>query len=87
MIPQLQNGSETPKPRSATNGLLGEVRFVKDRADPEGLVFVHGEYFRAKAKEKLEPEDEADGLDGLVLEVKKAINHSILSQFHSSLKF
>ena len=76
MIPQLQNRSETPKPRSTTNGLLGEVGFVKDRTDPEGLVFVHGEYFQAKAEEKLEPKDEADGLDGLALEVKKAINHS-----------
>jgi membrane-bound serine protease (ClpP class) len=41
---------------------LGEAGFVKDRTDPEGLVFVHGEYWRAKAKEKLEPEDEMDGL-------------------------
>ncbi len=48
---------------------------MKERIDPEGLVFVHGEYYRVKAREKLEPEDEADSLDGLVLKVKKATNH------------
>jgi len=47
---------------------------MKDRTDPEGLVFVHGYYWRAKAKEKLEPEDETEGLGGLVLKVKRAIN-------------
>ena len=47
---------------------------MKDRVDPEGLIFVHVKYWRAKAKVKLEAEDEADGLDGLVLKMKKVIN-------------
>jgi len=51
MIPQLQYRSETPKLRSATNGLWGEVGFVKERIDPEGLIFVHGEYYRVKDRE------------------------------------
>jgi len=64
------------KPRSGANGLLGEVGVVKELIDPEGLVFVHGEYWRAEAKEKLEPGEKVkvEGLHGLVLRVKKAIN-------------
>jgi membrane-bound serine protease (ClpP class) len=64
------------KPKSGTEGLLGEVGLVKERIDPEGLVFVHGEYWQAKAKEKLEPGEKVEvvGVDGLVLKVKKATN-------------
>ncbi len=43
---------------------------MKDRVCPEGLIFIHGKYWRAKAKEKLELEDE---VYGLVLKVKRAI--------------
>ncbi|MBW2168635.1 MAG: nodulation protein NfeD, partial [Deltaproteobacteria bacterium] len=63
------------KPKSGTEGLLGEVGLVKERIDPEGLIFVHGEYWQAKAREKLEPGErvEVEGVDGLILKVKKAI--------------
>jgi membrane-bound serine protease (ClpP class) len=62
------------KPKSGMEGLLGEVGVVKDLIDPEGLVFVHGEYWGAKAMEKLEPGEKVAvvGFDGLVLEVEKA---------------
>ncbi len=64
------------RPKGGTDGLLGEVGIVKERIDHEGLVFVHGEYWRAKAKEKLEPGEEVEvvGVKGLVLRVKKAAN-------------
>ncbi len=66
------------KPISGTDGLVGEVGLVQEaidpEEDPEGLIFVHGEYWRARAGERLEPGDrvEVEGMDGLILRVKKA---------------
>lgn len=62
------------RPKGGKEGLIGERGIVKDRIAPEGLVFVHGEYWNAKAKEELEPGDQIEviGMDGLVLKVKKA---------------
>jgi membrane-bound serine protease (ClpP class) len=64
------------KPKGGAEGLVGEVGMVKEGIDPEGLVFVHGEYWRARAVEKVEPGERVtvEGLDGLVLKVKKC-NH------------
>jgi membrane-bound serine protease (ClpP class) len=64
------------KPRGGTDGLIGELGLVRERIDPEGLIFVHGEYWRAKAGERLEPGEkvEVEGVDGLVLKVKRATN-------------
>ncbi|MBW1798052.1 MAG: nodulation protein NfeD [Deltaproteobacteria bacterium] len=64
------------RPKSGSEGLLGEVGIVKELLDPEGLIFVHGEYWRARAKVKLEPGEnvEVAGIEGLVLSVKKATN-------------
>ena len=61
------------RPVSGSDGLLGEVGLVKERIDPEGLIFVHGEYWRAKAGERVEPGEkvEVEGVDGLILSVKK----------------
>lgn len=61
------------KPKSGMEGLLGEVGLVKKPIDPEGLVFVHGEYWRATAKGKIEEGEKVkvDGADGLILKVKK----------------
>jgi membrane-bound serine protease (ClpP class) len=64
------------KPKSGSEGLLGETGVVKELIDPEGLIFVHGEYWRARAKIKLEPGEnvEVEGIEGLILKVKKATN-------------
>ena len=64
------------KPKSGSEGLLGEMGVVKELIDPEGLIFVHGEYWRARAKGKLEPGEnvEVEGIEGLVLKVRKATN-------------
>ncbi|MBW2616636.1 MAG: nodulation protein NfeD [Deltaproteobacteria bacterium] len=64
------------RPKSGSEGLLGEVGVVKELIEPEGLIFVHGEYWRARAKGKLEPGEnvEVEGIEGLVLRVKKATN-------------
>ena len=67
------------KPKGGTDGLLGEVGLVKERIDPEGLVFVHGEYWRAESKERLEPGEkiEVESVDGLILRVKKVISQDL----------
>jgi membrane-bound serine protease (ClpP class) len=61
------------RPVSGSDGLVGEVGLVKERIDPEGLIFVHGEYWRAKAGERVEPGEkvEVEGVEGLILSVKK----------------
>jgi len=64
------------KPRLGTDGLLGESGVVRELIDPEGLIFVHGEYWRAKAREKIEPGEKVvvTGVEGLMLEVRKTGN-------------
>lgn len=62
------------QPKSGMDGLIGEIGVVKEDIDPEGLIFVHGEYWRATAGEKIEADEKVEvaGADGLILRVKKA---------------
>jgi membrane-bound serine protease (ClpP class) len=62
------------KPQSGVEGLIGEVGVVQKPIDPEGLVFVHGEYWRAVSSEKLEPGEmvAVEEVTGLILKVRKA---------------
>ena len=62
------------KPQSGVEGLIGEVGVVQKPIDPEGLVFVHGEYWRAVSSEKLEPGEmvAVEEVTGLLLKVRKA---------------
>jgi len=62
------------KPQSGVEGLIGEVGVVQKPIDPEGLVFVHGEYWRATSSEKLEPGElvAVEEVTGLLLKVRKA---------------
>jgi len=64
------------RPRGGADGLLGEIGVVKERIDPEGWVFVHGESWRARAAEQIEPGEsiEVEDIQGLILKVKKAVN-------------
>lgn len=64
------------KPKSGVDGLVGETGPVIERIDPEGLVFIHGEYWKARARERFEPGERVEVMDikGLVLLVKKAAN-------------
>ena len=61
------------KPVSGKEGLIGSIGLVKETIDPEGLIFVHGEYWRATSTEKIEPGEKVEvaGADGLLLEIKK----------------
>jgi membrane-bound serine protease (ClpP class) len=62
------------KPKTGMEGLIGATGVVKQPLDPEGLVFVHGEYWRAVSGERLEPGEriQVENADGLLLKVKKA---------------
>jgi membrane-bound serine protease (ClpP class) len=75
------------RPLGGSDGLLGEIGEVRELIAPEGLIFVHGEYWRAVSEERLEPGDkvEVTGVKGLILTVRKALNpllgnHSTLSK-------
>ncbi|EFK07926.1 nodulation efficiency protein D [delta proteobacterium NaphS2] len=64
------------KPTGGSEGIVGEVGEVREAIDPEGLVFVHGEYWRAFSKERIEPGEkvEVTGINGLLLNVQKVPN-------------
>jgi membrane-bound serine protease (ClpP class) len=60
-------------PTSGQEGMIGEQGKVIDWAEAEGRVFVHGEYWKARAAENLETGGRIEVvrmLDGLVLEVR-----------------
>ena len=73
-VASLAYRSYRAKPKGGKDGLVGEVGIVQERVDPEGLVFVHGEYWKAHSRERLEPgaRVEVEGVRGLLLEVKRA---------------
>ena len=60
------------KPKTGMDAMMGAIGVVKQPLDPEGLVFVHGEYWRAVSEKKLEPGEKVlvENADGLVLKVK-----------------
>jgi membrane-bound serine protease (ClpP class) len=61
------------KPRSGVEGLAGEMGIVKEPLDPEGLVFVHGELWRAISDENIKADEKVKvkGIDGLILKVAR----------------
>jgi membrane-bound serine protease (ClpP class) len=63
------------KPKGGMEGLIGEIGEVKGPIDPEGLIFVQGELWRAISKEKIEPGEKVEVVSakGLVLNVRRVI--------------
>jgi len=63
------------RPVSGKEGLIGKIGLVKETIDPEGLIFVRGEYWQATSTEKIEPGEkvEVEGADGLLLKIKRAV--------------
>ncbi|OQY47722.1 MAG: serine protease, partial [Desulfobacteraceae bacterium 4572_87] len=62
------------KPTGGAEGIVGETGVVKELVEPEGLVFVHGETWRAFSGERIEPGERVEvmGINGLLLNVRKA---------------
>jgi membrane-bound serine protease (ClpP class) len=60
-------------PKGGRDGLIGESGVVKEKIDPEGLIFAHGEYWRATSNEIVEEGEKVRiiGLRGLKLIVEK----------------
>jgi membrane-bound serine protease (ClpP class) len=61
------------KPKGGMEGLIGEIGEVKGPIDPEGLIFVQGELWRAVSEEKIELGEKVEvvGTKGLVLNVRR----------------
>lgn len=61
------------RPRSGLEGLIGEIGIVKEDIDPEGLVFVHGEYWKAVSDKKIPSGEkvQVQDIEGLLLKVKQ----------------
>jgi membrane-bound serine protease (ClpP class) len=70
--------AQRARPSSGKEGLLGEKGFARETIDPEGLVFVHGEHWKAQSEERIEPGERVEvmGMEGLVLKVRKIPNRS-----------
>ncbi|UCH06440.1 MAG: nodulation protein NfeD [Deltaproteobacteria bacterium] len=60
-------------PKGGRDGLIGESGVVEEKIDPEGLIFAHGEYWRATSDEIVEEGEKVRiiGLRGLKLIVEK----------------
>jgi membrane-bound serine protease (ClpP class) len=54
--------------------MVGERGVVRRRLDPEGQILVHGELWRARGDEVLEPGDRVEvvAVDGLTVEVRRS---------------
>ncbi|MBW2064649.1 MAG: nodulation protein NfeD [Deltaproteobacteria bacterium] len=66
------------KPKSGMEGLIGTIGQVRETIDAEGLVFVHGEIWRAVADERIEEGErvQVEGSEGLILKVKRVENRT-----------
>ncbi|MFH1488640.1 MAG: nodulation protein NfeD [Pseudomonadota bacterium] len=62
------------KAKSGMEGLIGTRGLVRERIAPEGLIFIHGELWRAESGEEINEGEkvEVTGVEGLVLTVKRA---------------
>lgn len=63
------------KPTLGVEGLLGEIAEVKVSLNPEGKVFVHGEYWYAAGDGEFDVGEKVKvaGFDGMILKVKRLV--------------
>ena len=61
------------KPFTGAEGLVGEKGVAKTRIDPEGKIFIHGEFWNATSEEVVEAGEKVKvvGVENLVLRVTK----------------
>ncbi len=60
-------------PKGGKEGLIGETGIAEETIDPKGLIFAHGEYWKATSKEVVEKGEKVRiiGSEGLELTVEK----------------
>ncbi len=61
------------KPTTGDVGLVGQIGTVKEKIDPEGLIYVAGEYWRARAESPLTPgmSVKVTAVENMILRVDK----------------
>jgi len=66
--------AQVSRPATGAGGLVGDIGIVKKALRPEGKVFVHGELWRARAKESLDEDVKVRvvKVENLILEVELA---------------
>ncbi len=66
--------SQKAKPTLGMEGMIGELGVVREKLQPRGTVFVHGEYWKAEADGEIETGDKVEvvSIDRMVLKVKRA---------------
>ena len=63
------------QPATGMESLVGETGISRTALDPEGTVFVHGEYWKARSMESISPGERVrvDKVENLMLVVSKAL--------------
>lgn len=75
-IAWLALSAQMTKPQSGMSGMVGEIGLVRERIAPEGLIFIHGEIWRAESQDEIEEGEKVkvEEVSGLVLKVKRTVN-------------
>lgn len=70
--------SQQSKPTMGMEGLLGEVGEVRSKLSPAGKIFVHGEYWNARADSEIDIGEKVQvvGYDGMDLKVRRSSERS-----------
>lgn len=70
--------SQHSKPTLGLEGLIGEVGEVKGRLSPSGKIFVHGEYWNARADAEINVGERVEvvGYEGMSLKVRRSSKQS-----------
>jgi membrane-bound serine protease (ClpP class) len=66
--------SQKARPTLGMEGMIGEIGVVREKLQPRGSVFVHGEYWKAETDGEIESGNKVEvvGIDRMVLKVKRA---------------
>lgn len=70
--------SQQSKPTMGMEGLIGEIGEVRSKLGPAGKIFVHGEYWNARADGEIDVGEKVQviGYDGMALRVRRSSERS-----------
>lgn len=70
--------SQQSKPTMGMEGLIGEIGEVRSKLGPAGKIFVHGEYWNARAEGEIDVGEKVQviGYDGMALRVRRLSERS-----------